>query len=139
MALSPLRAEMARTLLDGSGGQQHHNVYAAVLQPSGDPNGLRRHAIPVKKSFATPDFPRLLLDVHVFAFICNCFQHFSLIRRQNDSLFCFFLLVVAYSMIPTFARGHRTSFLGKGKGKERLGLAGWGFGAGKIFSMVRTI
>ena len=108
---------MARTVLHGSGRQQHHNVDTAVLQPSGDPDGLRRHAIPVK-SFLRLRSSATIPRRRVFHFFCTISLASSLIWRDKDFFLSalFSLLVVAYSMIPTFAREHRTCFFLGGKG-----------------------
>jgi hypothetical protein len=111
---------MARTVFHGGGRQQHHNVNAAILQPFGDPDGLRRHAIPVKVS-RDFDFIRLLYNVVCFAFSTRLFQLFSYLA-DKDFFLCIFSLVVAYSMIPTFAREHRTFFW---EGKARISWLVW--------------
>jgi hypothetical protein len=124
---------MARTVLHGSSRQQHHNVNAAVLQPSGDPDGVRRHAIPVKV-FHDSNFIRLLYNVARLLF--GTLSTVLLFGGKDFLLLLVLSLVVAHSMIPTFAREHRTYFFWEGK--VRLGWVGWDSALG-MFSMVRTI
>lgn len=90
LALPPLRTEMARTVFHGSSRQQHHDVDAAVLQPTGDPDGLRRHAIPVKFS-CDSDFLRLFRNVVVCFFNCKIPLDFFSYLAEKDFLFCIFL------------------------------------------------
>ena len=132
MAIPPLRTKMARTVFHGSSRQQHHNVNAAVLQPSGNPNGLCRHAIPVKVS-RDSDFIQLLYNVVCLAFSARLF-HLFFYLADKDLFLLLFSLVVAYSMIPTFAREHRTFFW---EGKARISWLVWD-PALRIFLMVRA-
>ena len=118
MAIPPLRTEMARTVLHGSSRQQHHNVNASVLQPSGDPDGLRRHALSVENLLRL-GFSRLLEDV-VCLFSCKLLSTFLLSGRERFPFLLSFFFGRCYSMIPTFAREHRTYIFLGGKG-----LAGW--------------
>jgi hypothetical protein len=66
----------------------------------------------------------------VFAYLQILFQLFSR-QAEKDFLLSAFFFGRCYSMIPTFAREHRTCLFGKGK--ARLGwLVGMGLALGKL-------
>ena len=129
MALPPLRAKMARTFFHGGGGQQHHNVYAAVLQPSGDPDGIRRHALSVKISAAS-----MFHDSSSQDFVCLPFYKllsaFSFIWRRKISFSAFFFGRCLFN--DTHIRSRIIAFIFWGKGRARLGWLGLALGAWNV-------
>jgi len=76
-------------------------------------------------------FPTISPGMLVCLLICKFSFNFSLVRRKKISFFLLFFFGRCYSMIPTFAREHRTYLFGKGK--ARLGwLGGMGLALGKL-------
>lgn len=119
MAIPPLRTEMARTVLHGSSRQQHHNVNASVFQPSGDPDGLRRHALSVKETPVT----RLFTTSRgrcLFTFLQTSFDFFLIWRRKIPISAFFFLWSLLFNDTHIRSRTSHLHFW-----EERAWLVGW--------------
>lgn len=85
----------------------------------------------ISKTSHDSDIPRLLKDVTC---LLSCKLLFSTLLLSGGKRFPFLLIFFGrcYSMIPTFAREHRTF---SGFGRERLSLAVClGFGAGNVLN-----